>query len=64
MTIKVLKAGMRISMPSGNVLTLIERQGDEWLCVYDQNNDRARGEVSFTITSLRRWGTDISVRRK
>lgn len=64
MSVKILRAGMRISMPSGNVLTLIERQGDEWLCVYDQNNDKARGEVSFTAAMLRRWGTDTSVRRK
>lgn len=64
MTVKILRVGMRLSMPSGNVLTLVERQGDEWLCVYDQNNDKARGEVSFTQAMLRRWGVDISARRK
>lgn len=63
MTVKILRMGMRLHMPSGNVITLVEKQGEEWLCLYEQSG-REQGEVSFTAEMLRRWAIEIPTRRK
>lgn len=48
-----LFAGMRLILPSGNLIELIELIGDEWTCVYVAG--KAKGEVAFTAVQLRRW---------
>lgn len=53
--IEVLTAGMRVLLPSGNVITLVRRERTEWICEYTELA-RARGEVVFSGVFLRRWG--------
>lgn len=43
--------GLRLVLPSGNVVRLVQREGEEWLCEYTELA-RARGEVWFTIAFL------------
>lgn len=54
MVIQVLASGMRIMLPSGNVVRLLRRERNEWVCVYDRQLSRDRGEVVFAGCFLRR----------
>lgn len=54
--LNAIRAGDLIRLPSGNVVIVIARQGNEWLCQYAEGS-RARGEVVFASTFLRDWGT-------
>jgi len=53
--IDALLIGMRVMLPSGNIVELLLTDGAEWVCTYTEFA-RARGEVNFTGTWLRRWG--------
>jgi hypothetical protein len=48
-----LAPGSRILLASGNVVRLLEADGDEWRCEY-ATQARARGEVAFSVAFLRR----------
>ena len=56
--IDTLHAGMRILLPSGNIVCLVRRERTEWLCTYTELA-RARGEVLFTGAFLRKYGTRV-----
>ena len=56
--IEALHAGMRILLPSGNVVCLLRCERDDWVCEYTELS-RARGEVSFTATFLCQYGTQV-----
>lgn len=51
--IRSLNVGMRLRLPSGNVVRLIKREHTEWLCEYADGASR-RGEVSFSGAWLRK----------
>lgn len=53
--IEVLATGMRVMLPSGNIITLVRRERTQWVCEYTALA-RARGEVLFTGIFLRRYG--------
>ena len=53
--IDALSIGMRVMLPSGNIVELVLTDGAEWVCEYTEFA-RARGEVNFTGTWLRRYG--------
>lgn len=53
-----LRVGMRVRLPSGNVLVLVRRERAAWICEYTANS-RQRGEVEFTGAWLRRWGRQV-----
>ncbi len=53
--IHTLRPGMRVALSSGNILTLVRRERDCWVCVY-ADGCRARGEVEFSEEYLRKWG--------
>lgn len=56
--IEVLTDGMRILLPSGNVVRLVRRERTDWICEYTELA-RARGEVVFTGVFLRKYGTQV-----
>lgn len=57
--IRALTPGMRLMLPSGNVVRLVVKYpGGEWLCEY-QAFARARGEVVFSGAWLRRVGQRV-----
>jgi hypothetical protein len=47
--------GMRIMLPSGNIVVLVRRERGVWICEYTEHS-RARGEVSFGTGWLRKYG--------
>ena len=49
--IEALATGMRLMLPSGNVIVLVRT---EWICEYTELA-RARGEVIFTGVFLRTY---------
>jgi len=51
--IEALATGMRLMLPSGNVIVLVRRERTEWICEYTELA-RARGEVIFTGLFLRK----------
>ncbi len=53
--ITVLRAGMRVMLPSGNVIVLLRRERMHWVCEYTDHAD-ARGEVEFSGLYLRTHG--------
>lgn len=53
-----LKVGMRVMLPSGNVVVLVRRERTTWVCEY-HTLARQRGEVEFTGPWLRRWAREI-----
>lgn len=53
--IEALATGMRVMLPSGNVVALVRRERSEWVCGYTALA-RARGEVVFTGLFLRTYG--------
>lgn len=56
--IETLHTGMRILLPSGNVVRLVRRERTEWVCEYTELA-RARGEALFTGVFLRKYGTRV-----
>lgn len=56
--IETLHAGMRVMLPSGNVLVLVRRERTEWVCEYTELA-RARGEVLFTGVFLRKYCSQV-----
>ena len=55
MAIRSIVLGMRIRLPSGNILRVVRCQGREWVCEYT-DHARARGEVIYTGAFLRKFG--------
>lgn len=55
MAIRSIVLGMRIRLPSGNILRVVRCQGREWVCEYT-THARARGEVVYTGAFLRKFG--------
>ena len=53
-----LTVGMRVLLPSGNILLLVRRERSMWVCSYTQMA-RQRGEVEFTGAWLRRWAQRV-----
>jgi hypothetical protein len=56
--IEMLQIGMRIMLPSGNIIRLVRRQRTEWVCEYTEIA-RARGETIFTGAWLRKHGRRV-----
>lgn len=56
--IEVLTTGMRVMLPSGNILVLVRRERAEWVCEYTEIA-RARGEVVFTGEFLRAYARRV-----
>lgn len=54
--ITMLRAGMRVRLPSGNVIVLLYRDGTDWTCEYVPGASR-RGEVELSVVYLRKFGT-------
>lgn len=53
--INAITVGMRILLPSGNIVRVVRREGAEWLCEYTELA-RARGQVVFAGRFLREHG--------
>lgn len=51
--IRALRTGLRVMLPSGNVVVLLRRERSEWVCEYARDAG-ARGEVIFSGSFLRR----------
>lgn len=49
---------MKIILPNGNMLRLIECGNREWLCEYLPGS-KARGEVAFSARFLRRYARPL-----
>lgn len=49
-----LLINIKLVLPSGNVVTLVMPDGDDWVCRYDEFS-RARGEVILSAKFLQRW---------
>lgn len=56
--ISVLHSGMRVLLPSGNIIVLLRRERMHWICEYTAIS-RARGEVVFTGVYLRKHGVKV-----
>lgn len=56
--IRILTQGMKVMLPSGNVIVLLRRERMHWVCQYT-DHARARGEVEFSGTWLRQFGTVV-----
>lgn len=56
--IEALATGMRLMLPSGNVVVLVRRQRTEWTCEY-AGASKARGEVVFTGLFLRTYARQV-----
>lgn len=56
--INALRAGMRVMLPSGNILRLLRCERGEWVCEYTELA-RARGEVTFSGAFLRKQGRQV-----
>lgn len=56
--IEALATGMRLMLPSGNVIVLVRRERTEWVCEYTELA-RARGEVIFTGLFLRTYARQV-----
>lgn len=50
-----LIAGMRVRLPSGNIVVLRQREGEHWVCEF-VDSPRARGLVEFSASWLLRYG--------
>lgn len=51
----LLRAGMLIRLPGGNIVRLVRRERTEWVCEYTEGAS-ARGEVWFSGAFLRKYG--------
>ena len=56
--IETLATGLRLVLPSGNVIVLVRRERAEWICEYTEQA-RARGEVIFTGRFLRTYARRV-----
>jgi hypothetical protein len=56
--IEALTTGMRVILPSGNIVILVRRERTEWICEYTELA-RARGEVIFTGVFLRKYARRV-----
>lgn len=56
--IEALATGMRVLLPSGNIVVLVRRERTEWICEYTELA-RARGEVIFTGLFLRKYARQV-----
>jgi hypothetical protein len=56
--ITTLHAGMRVLLPSGNVIVLVRRERMHWVCEYTVLS-RNRGEVEFSGVYLRKFGVKV-----
>ena len=56
--IEALATGLRLMLPSGNVIVLVRRERTEWICEYTELA-RARGEVLFTGVFLRKYAQRV-----
>lgn len=56
--IEALATGMRVLLPSGNIVALVRRERTEWVCEYTEMA-RARGEVVLTGLFLRTYGRQV-----
>lgn len=56
--IETLATGMRVMLPSGNIVVLVRRERAEWVCEYTELA-RARGEVVFTGVFLRKYARQV-----
>lgn len=56
--IDVLATGMRVMLPSGNIVILVRRERTEWVCEYTELA-RARGEVVLTGLFLRKYARQV-----
>ncbi len=56
--IPALAVGMRLMLPSGNIVALVRRDRAQWICEYTMLA-RARGEVAFSEAFLRRFGRQV-----
>lgn len=56
--IEQLVPGMRVMLPSGNIVILVRRERTEWICEYTELA-RARGEVIFTGVFLRKYARQV-----
>ncbi len=56
--IEALATGLRLMLPSGNVIVLVRRERTEWICEYTELA-RARGEVIFTGVFLRTYARRV-----
>lgn len=56
--IEMLTLGMRLMLPSGNIIVLVRRERTEWVCEYTELA-RARGEVVFSGAFLRKYGRQV-----
>ena len=54
----ILRTGMLIRLPGGNVVRLVRRERADWVCEYTEGA-RARGEVWFTGAFLRKYGRRV-----
>ena len=61
MTVR-LKPGMHLQLPSGNVVTVLRREGRDAVCEYSDWS-RQRGEVSFAWSWLARCSVVVAVGR-
>ena len=53
--IRILRVGLKVMLPSGNVVVLLRRERLHWVCVYT-DHATARGEVEFSGLYLRNHG--------
>lgn len=56
--IDALHAGLRVLLPSGNIVVLARRERALWVCEY-HHMARQRGEVEFTGIWLRKYGRAV-----
>ena len=56
--IEALATGMRVMLPSGNIVVLVRRERTEWICEYTELA-RARGGVIFTGVFLRKYARRV-----
>ena len=56
--ITTLHQGMRVMLPSGNIIVLVRRERMHWVCEYTVLS-RARGEVVFSGVWLRKFGRKV-----
>lgn len=56
--IATLRVGLRLRLPSGNVVILLSRAGTSWTCEY-LPGAKLRGEVEFSAVYLRKFGVAV-----
>lgn len=56
--IERITKGTLIRLPSGNVVKVLRRERNEWLCEYTEGS-KARGEVLFSSAYLRDYGRRV-----